>query len=265
MQVSVEFKNNKGQTLRGVLHLIRNTRKIRHQRPAVIYLHGFPGDATGPRIARFCRILSFLGHAVLRFNFSGTPPSDGKFEDKLMSQETKDIKYAIDFLEQQHGVSSVILVGHSTGAIDVALYAFRDKRVEKLVLLGGVSNLKEAVKYDFSDEQIKDFKRKRYIVYQNPEKWTYQKKLKRAFYDEFFKLNVLGSVKKFKRPILIIHGEKDEAIPVKKDPHELYAAANEPKQLVIIKGADHRFSKLRHALKVILVINKFVRGKITPL
>lgn len=69
-----------------------------------------------------------------------------------------------------------------------------------------------------------------------------QKRLKKAFYDEFFTLDILSAIRKLKRPLLIIHGEKDEFIPVHKDPQEVYQTANKPKKLIIVKGADHSFS-----------------------
>jgi pimeloyl-ACP methyl ester carboxylesterase len=41
-------------------------------------------------------------------------------------------------------------------------------------------------------------------------------------------------------PIMIIHGDKDEIVPVL-HARELYDRADEPKELKIIDGADHRF------------------------
>jgi Dipeptidyl aminopeptidases/acylaminoacyl-peptidases len=44
-------------------------------------------------------------------------------------------------------------------------------------------------------------------------------------------------------PIMIIHGDKDEFVPVS-HARELYDRADEPKELKIIDGADHRFMDL---------------------
>jgi fermentation-respiration switch protein FrsA (DUF1100 family) len=58
-------------------------------------------------------------------------------------------------------------------------------------------------------------------------------------------------------PILIIHGESDELIPVE-HAYKLFKAAKEPKKLEIIKGADHSFSNIEHLNKLIeLSINWF--------
>jgi len=252
----VSFKNSKGVTLRGFVHIPR----FRKKETAVIFLHGFPGRCTGTA-ARFCRMLEFLGFFCLRFGFTGTPPSAGKFEDKTMSQEVKDIRSAADFLEKKYGHKKIALIGISTGAIDAALYGHTDKRVEKLVLLSGVSNLKHAAHYDFSDEQIREFWKKGHITYRRPCHWVHRKKLKKAFYDEFFTLDIPSSIRKYRRPLLIVHGSNDVLVP-EFNAHELYKIAHRPKKLVklvIIKGADHTFSKLRHGLQVAWWVWKFVR------
>jgi fermentation-respiration switch protein FrsA (DUF1100 family) len=48
----------------------------------------------------------------------------------------------------------------------------------------------------------------------------------------------LGKIDKLKVPLLLIHGDQDEIIPVEMG-RRLYAAAPEPKELYIISGAHH--------------------------
>ena len=57
--------------------------------------------------------------------------------------------------------------------------------------------------------------------------------------------DLLDIVKKVTTPILIIHGEKDELIPLY---HAkcLFESANEPKLMKIIKGGDHKLKDPRH-------------------
>ncbi len=257
MLKKVQFKNNKKQTLRGFVHVPRKYKNSAKKTTAIVYLHGFPGHCSGTA-ARFCGLLAKLGFLTLRFDFSGSDTSDGKFENKLMSQEVKDVRSAIDFLEKNYEYKKLVLVGISTGAIDASLYAHTDKRVSKVVLLGAVSDLRHGVRYDFTAEQVHSFWKKGHIVYNRPEKWYHKKKLKKGFYDEFFKLSIPKAIKKYKQPLLIIHGSKDEAIPLS-DPHELYEMANKPKKLVIIKGGDHQFRKLRHGLQVVWHVVRFCR------
>lgn len=249
---SIEFKNSEGLTLRGFIH------EQNHFDTAVIFLHGFPASNNYSVSTRIGDSLEKLNYLVLRFDFSGTNTSEGEFENKLMSKEVDDIKYAIDFLQLNYNYEKLILVGHSTGAIDAVLYSYQDERIDKLVLLGGVGNLKEAVSYDFSDEDVNEFLTKGYYTFKTENHWTFNKKLNKAFYDEFFTLDVLGSLSQFENQVLIIHGENDEDVPATKDPIELNEAAKDSK-LVIIKNADHKFLDTEHWKEFITEVDSFIR------
>ncbi len=249
--IPVAFKNNLDQTLHGFVH------KPKKYETAIIFLHGFPGSMFGTAartLSAACR-LGFLG---LRFEFSGTNTSEGKFEDKLMSQEVKDVKYAIDFLEKNFPFKKLVLVGISTGAIDAALYAHKDRRISQLILLGGVADLRRGVNYDFTASQVHDFWTKGYTKVHNPVKWYHKKRLKKSFYDEFFMLDIKKALNKYKRPILIVHGSADKVVPVQ-EAHDLYRLANRPKKLVIIRGADHRFSTKQQLLRVLWTAYRFIQ------
>jgi len=251
MEIAVEFKNNKGITLRGFVH------EPKKYDTAIIKLHGFP-SSTGKSARTFCNAANLFGYLAFRFDFSGSGDSDGEFEDKLMSQEVKDIRAAIDYLAERYKFQHLVLIGGSTGAIDAALYAHTDPRVTKLVLIAGLLDLKKGATYDFTEEQIQNFEEKGYIVYDRPDRWYHNKRLKKAFYDEFFALDIEKAIKDYHNPLLVIHGDKDEGVPVT-DGKALYAAANDPKQLVIIKGADHRISKWIHKLQLFNHIRKFLK------
>lgn len=250
MNKKVEFKNKYGLKLKGVVIGPETSKTV------VVFLHGFPGTMNGTA-RRICNELTKHGILCLRFNFSGTPPSQGKFEDKLMSKEVSDVKYAVDFLKKNYPDKKIVLMGHSTGAIDGALYAHKDKRLAKVILSGVVGNLKEAVRFDFTDEQVRDFWKKGYITYKIKGDWVNNKKLKKAFYDEFFKLDVLSSIHKLRKPLLIIHGSKD-IIPATIHPPQLYKAARKPKKLIIIKGADHGFTAKKYLRQYIKEVLKFI-------
>ncbi len=223
----VKFNNQGGLTLRGFVH------KPKQYDTAIIFLHGFPSTCQGFTAVRIAKTISKLPYLFLTFSFSGSPPSGGKFEDKLMSTEMADIRSAIDFLEKEYGFTHLVLIGHSTGSIDASVYAYKDKRISKLILVGAESDTRH---------------------------WVHQKRLKKAFYDEFFKLDIRSAIKKYKRPVLIIHGENDEAVPLA-DARELYRFARRPKKLVVIKGADHRFSKTKHFKELLKAVSAFIERK----
>ncbi len=250
---NIEFRNRRGLLLRGFVS------EPKSYHTAVIFLHGFPSNCQGHSASRILQAAAKTNYLVLTFSFSHSPPSEGRFEDKLMSKEVEDIQSAIDFLEENYSFRQLVLMGHSTGAIDAALYAHKDKRINKVVLTGAVSDLKNAVRYDFTDEQVHDFWKKGSIIYNRPGKWVHKHKLKKRFYDEFFTLDIPYAIQKYKRPLLVVHGEKD-TIPVS-EPQALFKMANKPKKLVIIRDADHSFSQPEPFKKLLTIVTEFIEKK----
>jgi uncharacterized protein len=233
-QVRVSFKNHKGLTLRGVVHVPKR------YDTAFVFLHGFPGSMSGSS-KRACTALAKKGWLCLRFDFSGSASSDGAFEHKLMSDEVKDTRAAIDFLAANYSYKKLILLGHSTGAIDAALYAHTDKRITGLVLAGTVAKLDEAAHYDFSDRQVREFWTKGYTHTRYKEPWMKKGgKLFKAFYDEFFTLDLPKAIRAYRRPLLVIHGSKDNLVPLS-EAKAMHAQARSPKKFVVVQGGDHSF------------------------
>lgn len=230
------FPNERGKTLRGVLYAPER------YTTAVVLLHGFPGDSSG-RTDRRARELARAGYLTMRFDFTGCGASSGKHEERLMSGDLKDTRAAINYLAAHAEYDKLILLGHSTGAIDATLYAPTDKRVDAIILISGVADLERAVNYDFTSQQVKDFWTKGYTKTLWPLDWTGKPgRINKAFYDEFFTLDLTRAIKKHHKPTLIVHGENDEAVPVR-EAHDLFALANKPAVLAIINKADHRFTK----------------------
>ncbi|VUT25926.1 MAG: Alpha/beta hydrolase family protein [Candidatus Methanolliviera sp. GoM_asphalt] len=59
----------------------------------------------------------------------------------------------------------------------------------------------------------------------------------------YLKSDARDVIQDIRCPIMIIHGDKDELVPIS-HARELYDCADEPKELKIIDGADHRFMDL---------------------
>ncbi len=248
----VEFRNGKKQKLYGYVSVPKK------YNTAVVFLHGFPSSVDGSSSKWMMKAFSKSDYLFMTFDFSCGRVSEGNFSDKLMSQEVKDIKCAIDFLEKLYGFEKLFLIGHSTGAIDAALYSCKDKRLSGVVLSGGVADLKRAVRYDFNSREVHSFWTKGYVKYDHPGKWYDGKKISKAFYDEFFTLDIASSLKKYKGALMVLHGSLDEPVPVS-EAYELLKIANRPKKLVVVKGADHRFSKPEHLRLAVKAVKKFIK------
>ena len=61
------------------------------------------------------------------------------------------------------------------------------------------------------------------------------------------------------RPLLLVHGDKDDVVDVK-NATQLYEAAKDPKKLIIIKGAGHRLRRDERAVKTVVDWLKGISG-----
>lgn len=249
---AVQFGNRRGQIVRGFVHAPAT------YDTAVIFLHGFPAHCDYPALRYACKALCWWGNLVLRFNFSGTHTSDGNFEDTLLSQEVEDIRCAVDYLTQQYQFKKLVLVGHSTGAVGATLYAHQDKRVDKTILISPVISLAKVAGVEFTKQQLDDFREKGKIFYNAPGQWHHGKTLNKAFYDEFFTLDIPGAIRNYRRPLLIIQGSDDQRGSLFHG-WDLYVIANEPKELAVIERADHNFPTLWQKVQVLWKMREFIR------
>ncbi len=64
-------------------------------------------------------------------------------------------------------------------------------------------------------------------------------------------------------PVLVVHGDRDEIIPVEQG-HALFVAAHEPKQLIIMHGAGHNDLSIVGGAKYVDMLAAFIANSIPP-
>ena len=141
--------------------------------------------------------------SVFRFDFRGCGESEG---DKIkdLSNRIEDLRTAINLIKNQPSVD----------ANRIGLFGSS---------MGGYLSILIA-----AEEEVKA------IV-----TWSAPYRLPM----EDLKSDARDVIQDIRCPIMIIHGDKDEFVPVS-HARELYDRADEPKELKIIDGADHRFMDL---------------------
>lgn len=209
--------------------------------PGLILCHGVPsGQPADPADPGYPGLASYFAQAglgVLIFNFRGAGLSEGNFD---LVGWTRDLGAALDFWLSLPGVDPqrLTVMGFSGGASTAAVVAADDGRVRSLCL-----GACPAQSFAFLEkERWREFlSRARQIdIIRDPdfppdaEAWARGMASLRP-------LEAVGRLQG--RPLLILHGEADELVPVE-NARRLYEAASEPKELHIIPGAGHR---LRHS------------------
>ncbi len=233
-QQKVIFKNSKGQKLAGVLHIPEGKGPFR----SVVFAHGFRGRCKdGSKPLALAEALVQKGFVFLRFDFSNIGESEGSFENTTVTQYVDDLRCSIDFILKTGFVEKdrVAVVGSSMGGLVATILATKDKRIKNLVLSSPVASL-DLCSGDLKD-QMKKCKENGY-VYISLESAKKYCRLNYTFYQDYLKYNGIDLAKKIDIPTLILHGNKDDLVPIEGSKEILKNLKGE-KALEILEGADH--------------------------
>lgn len=188
--------------------------------PAVLYLHGSRWNLTG-QTSRIEQLHAF-GFSVLAIDYRGFGKSDGE----LPSEETvyEDARVAWQRLtELQPDPNKRLIYGHSLGgAVAIDLAAWLSEAAAK----AGTSVPAHGLIVESSFTTLADIAQ----VVTSP--WLPVKLLLSQKFDS------LSKVRELRMPVLIVHGAGDIYVPARFS-EELYAAAPEPKKLLLVDGATH--------------------------
>ena len=208
---------NEGQSMRGMLHLPGT----RSPHPAVILLHGFTGDKTGPHrlFVHTARALAAAGIAVLRFDMRGSGESEGEFQDVTIATELSDAQTALDWLMAHPEIDPqrVGLLGLSLGGLLESILAGRNAgRIRGLAYWSSAANAevfvhtanRTAEKSGVSTGSLMDqLLTNGYIMV-----WSYPVGLEMI--QTFFQQEPLAELRPYTGKALIIHNTSDPVVPV---------------------------------------------------
>ncbi len=216
--------------------------------PTLCVCHGIPagnsapGDRGYPLLAeRICR----QGFAVLIFNFRGTGDSGGNLD---ILGWTRDLKAAIDYLYPLPEVdrSHLSLLGFSAGAAISVYRAAQDSRVSSIIACACPAEFTFLTETD-EPQSIIDHFRSIGIIRDRDFPYSAQEWL-----NGFSLVSPIKYIAQIApRPVLLVHGSRDELVNVS-HAYKLYARAGEPKQLIIIDGAEHRLRQNDRAMAIII-------------
>lgn len=214
-------------------------------RSGVIICHGFLGTKEGGgRAVEFAQELAEEGYAVLRFDFSGTGESEGSFAQATLSGYGRDLAAAVHFMAER-GITRIAVIGRSFGGVVAICQGAVEQRIGGVCTWGTPWDIEGVLRRSLGDEAFSRLARGETVTWRN-EFGEYCKHP--VFLEDLRAFNVLERVRHISpRPLLVIHGEQDEIVP-HQEAEVIYARANEPKQVVVVRGAGHQF--LEHQKEV---------------
>lgn len=203
--------------------------------PTLLFLAGYASDMEGTKATELDRFAAAAGLAYLRFDYSGTGSSGGDFADATLARWLDEVLAAIDFLVD----GKVLLIGSSMGGW-LALHAAM-KRPDRVAGLVGV-----AAAPDFTDWGLKPGEREALLATSRFERPSLDGGPPQVTHARFVEsgaaLRLLHQPIPIGCPVRLIHGDKDEDVPVGVAFKLLEDLHSGDVQLTLIKAGGHRLS-----------------------
>ena len=204
--------------------------------PTLIFLPGYASDMDGTKASEIDVFAAAAGLAYLRLDYSGTGSSGGEFAEGTLDRWLSEVGAAIDLLVD----GPVLLIGSSMGAW-LAMHAalLRPDRVKGLV---GIAAAPDFTVWGINPEQrqslVETSRFERPGRDGGPPQVTHAR-----FVGSTTALLLLNQPIMLQCPVRLIHGDKDEEVPIGVAFKLLEDLHSGDVQLTIIKWGDHRLSK----------------------
>jgi pimeloyl-ACP methyl ester carboxylesterase len=242
-----EIESDESLPIRGNLDVPRGARAL------VVVIHGFKGFKDWAFFPWLSEMLCRHGFAVCRFNMSRSGIGESVdtfdrldlFADDTYSAQIADVRKVAAYA-QSHANLPTFLLGHSRGGGVAILSA------SQVANLKGVITWNAIARADNWDRAtIERWRRDGYIDVQNA-RTKQTMRMSTRILDDFEanreQLDILAAASRLEVPLLVIHGGRDETVPVAQS-GEIAAAARAAAHVVIGSGS-HTFNAIHPLVHV---------------
>ena len=211
-------------------------KRIKGKSPGIVFIHGLNSDMEGKKAIFIEKYAKKNKLSFIRFDCRGHGKSSGNFEDFTISDWKKDLFDIIDNLTK----GPQILVGSSMGGWLMLLAAKSKKR--KISALIGLAAAADFGKDLFNSLSIKN---KQDIKTKGITKYTYKGfayYLTKEFFIHCTKNKILNKKINFKKPVILIHGNKDNIVKDTMPIKIMKKLSSKNVQIKFLKSSDHSLS-----------------------
>ncbi|MCB0834771.1 MAG: prolyl oligopeptidase family serine peptidase [Bacteroidetes bacterium] len=224
--------------------------------PVLILCHGFKGFKDWGFFPYVAEMLCKKGFIVVKFNFSGSGIGEDlqnftdleRFATNTYSRELDDLDRVLEELEKgnvcgkQGYLDRVGILGHSRGGGMAVLKAAFDNRIHVVVTWSAISHVDRKSFLDIMPQ----WKRQGNTEIQNSRTGQWMR-LDLDIVEDIekngkSKLHILKTASKLDTPYLLVHGDKDESVPVGESRSIFEALRVSRSRLEIIPGASHTYN-----------------------
>ena len=224
--------------------ILTSTKKIRYlkhiQKNAdyIVFLHGFMSDLEGKKPKTFLDFAKKNRLGFLALEYSGHGKSTGKFTNGNISRWSKETSLLIKRIVKKN---KIILIGSSMGAwISLNQFKFFKHQIKGFLGIGSAPEFLENLMWKKFSKKMKSETLKKGIYNLKHGNYTYPITLQ--LLKDGRKNKVFNKKIKSKINVTMVHGQRDEVVPVSYSKRVLNIFKNAKKKLVIIKNGDHSLS-----------------------
>ena len=243
---------------------ISNTKKIRYlsqnynNNLYIIFLHGFMSDLEGDKPKTFLKYCKKQKLGFLGLEYSGHGKSSGKFTHGNISKWSKEIQITIKKIVKKN---NFILVGSSMGSwLSLNQFKYFKKQIKGFLGIGSAPEFLERLMWKKFTKKMKKETIKKKIY--NLKHGDYEYPISYQLIKDGRKNKVLNKKINSKIQVTMIHGRKDEVVPVIYSRKVLGLFSKAKKKLIIFNNGDHSLSSKKNLKKIITELDKIVSNVI---
>ena len=233
-------KISKNKKIRFICNIYKDT-------PFIVFLHGFMSDLEGKKPNAFLKFAKKNKLCFLALEYSGHGKSSGKFINGNITKWSNETSTLIKKFVKKN---DFIIVGSSMGAW-LALRQFQEfkKQIKGFLGIGSAPEFLENLMWKKFTKKMKSEIIQKGIIQLKHGNYEYPITLQ--LIKDGRKNKVLTKKINSKINITMVHGQKDEVVPVSYSRKVLKIFQKAKKKLVIVKNGDHSLSSQKW-LKIII-------------
>ncbi len=229
---------------------ISRYRKLRYLRnnfkknPYIVFLPGFMSDIEGKKPKSFQSFANKNKLGFLAIEYSGHGKSSGEFIKGNISLWTDDVKKLIKVIVKKN---KFFIIGSSMGAwIALNQFKYFKNQILGMLGIGSAPEFLDRLMWNKFPKKIKnEIIKKGLAVIKHGDKTKYQYPISHQLIKDGRKNKVLTMKIVKKIQVSMIHGKKDEVVPVSFSRKVLSIFKKAKKKLIVIKSGDHSLSDTR--------------------
>ena len=231
MAIFSYYKTSKTQKIR----YLKITKK---NKTYLVFLHGFMSDLEGEKPKNFLNFSKKHDLGFLALEYSGHGKSSGKFVNGNISKWSEQTHLLIKKIVRKN---NFILIGSSMGAwISINQFKIFKNQIKGFLGIGSAPEFLENLMWKKFTEKMKKETINKGIYHLKHGNYEYP--ITYQLIKDGRRNKVLNKPINIKTKVTMVHGEKDEVVPISYSKKVLKIFPKAKKKMIVIKNGDHSLS-----------------------